>query len=110
MGAVSRPGLGAGALLFIQRPRDILVDLPRDFYTFLRGHGLANLLRNLLLDIDGVLDADGARELSALLPWNIDGDIGAFLLGYIFTFSSWHLFLYFLWYLLTLLFGNLHRK
>ena len=110
MGAVSRPGLGAGALLFIQRPRDILVDLPRDFYTFLRGHGLANLLRNLLLDIDGVLDTDGAGELSALLPRNIDGDIRAFLLGYIFTFSSWHLFLYFLWYLLTLLFWNLHRK
>ena len=100
-------GLGAGALLLVQAPRHVLVDLPRDLDAFLRRNGLAHLLWYLLLDINGVLGADGPGELPAFLPWNIDWNIRAFLLRNIFTLGPRHLLLYFLWDLFTFLFGNL---
>ena len=102
-----RGGLGTGALLLVQVPRHVLVDLPGDLDALLAGHRLAHLLGDLLLDVDGVLGADCARKLPTFLPRNIDWDIRAFLLWNIFTLGPRHLFLYFLWNLFTFLFGNL---
>ena len=52
---------------------------------------VANFLRDLLGDVDGVLGADGLGEVLAGLSRNEDGHVGALLVRYLLALRLWDL-------------------
>ena len=60
---------------------------PRKVYTY----RVANFLRDLLGDVDGVFGADGLGEVLARLPRNEDGHVGALLVRYLLALRLWDL-------------------
>ena len=52
---------------------------------------VANFLRDLLGDVDGVLGADGLGEVLAGLPRNEDGHVGALLVRNLLALRLWDL-------------------